>query len=64
MIGYFHARRLFMNISEFNLANSSLTVQSSGCTIDVSSDFKLPDGKSISQLLNELENNDQKEQNE
>lgn len=42
-----------MNISEFNLANSSLEVKASGCTIDVSHDLELPDGKSIAQLIDE-----------
>ncbi len=50
-----------MNISEFNLANSSLEVKASGCTIDISNDLKLPDGKSIAQLLND-NNNEKKEE--
>jgi hypothetical protein len=49
-----------MNISEFNLANSSLEVTASGCTIDISNDLQLPDGKSIAQLIDE-NNNDKKE---
>lgn len=48
-----------MNISNLNLANSSLDVKASGCTIDISKDLQLPDGKSIAQLIEE--SNEQKE---
>lgn len=51
-----------MNISEFNLANSSLDVKSSGCTINVSEDLKLEDGKSIAQLINENANEETKKE--
>lgn len=51
-----------MNISEFNLANSSLEVKPSGCTIDISNDLQLPDGKSIAQLINENNNEETKKE--
>jgi len=48
-----------MTISDLNLANSSLDVKASGCTINIEQDLKLPDGKSIAQLIDD--NNEQKE---
>lgn len=45
-----------MTINDLNLANSSLEIKTSGSP-DVSEDLSLPDGKSISQLLNDPNNN-------
>lgn len=46
-----------MNINDLNLANSILEVKASGC-VDVSKDLKLPEGKSIAELLYESESNE------
>lgn len=51
-----------MSISDLNLANSSLEVKASGC-VDVSRDLKMPEGKSIAELLSESQKNDKQEEN-
>jgi hypothetical protein len=42
-----------MSIHDLNLANSTLTVKSSGSIEDFLNDLKLPQGKSIAELLHD-----------
>jgi len=52
-----------MNITNLNLANSSLQVNPSGCDANICHDLNLPDGKSIAELLQESQNEQKEETN-